>query len=148
MVQASILPHEIIGQRLRDRIHAGRGSMRFPITKCSKLVLCRAIPRRDVKPSGPPADGRLSAITTACCPPKQPRQLATVNGGGDAAICHEPRSRLLKPPHHSDLARARVMATACDVSSWGAVLDYCHTVMAHRRDRAVSDPLSGPQERS
>ena len=54
-------------------------------------------------------------------------QLREISGVGDAVICE---LKIIEAAAHR-LSRARVMQRHV-ISSWGALLDYCHTTMAHR----------------
>jgi DNA repair protein RadC len=56
-----------------------------------------------------------------------PERLATVKGIGDAVITD---LKVLEATAHR-MARARIMQRQV-ISSWDALLDYCHTTMAHR----------------
>lgn len=111
-------------QRLRDRFMAG-GAAAMPDYELLELVLFRAIPRRDVKPLARlllDTFGDFNRVVTA------PRErLAAVSGIGDAVICE---LKVVEAAAHR-MARARVMQRQV-ISSWDAVLDYCHTTMAHR----------------
>ena len=90
-------------QRLRDRFTTcGPGSV--PDYELLELILFRAIPRFDVKPL---------ALALKGCGPTVISELKLIE-----ATAHR-------------MARAKVMHR-CVISSWDAVIDYCHTVMAHR----------------
>lgn len=111
-------------QRLRDRFLAG-GAAAVPDYELLELVLFRAIPRQDVKPLAHALLDRfgdfnkvLSASVTQIC--QQP--------GAGPAVALE--LKIVEAAAHR-LARAKVMHRHV-VSSWDALLTYCHTVMAHR----------------
>lgn len=111
-------------QRLRARFMAG-GAAAMPDYELLELVLFRAIPRRDVKPLARALMDRFgdfNRVITA----SEPR-LRDISGVGDAVVTE---LRIVEAAAQR-LARARVMQTHV-VSSWEALLDYCHTTMAHR----------------
>ncbi|SHJ00919.1 RadC family protein [Wenxinia saemankumensis] len=111
-------------QRLRARFMAG-GAKGMPDYELLELILFRAIPRQDVKPLARAlidAFGDLNGVLTA-----PDSRLAQVKGVGQAVLCE---FRLVEAAAHR-MARARVMGRQV-VSSWEALIDYCHTVMAHR----------------
>ena len=90
-----------------------------------ELVLFRAIPRQDVKPLAWRLIDRFvdfNGVISA-----SPARLAETDGVGEAAICE---LKIIEAAAQR-LARARVMRRQV-ISSWNALLDYCHTVMAHR----------------
>ncbi|KIC10323.1 hypothetical protein RA19_11430 [Leisingera sp. ANG-M1] len=110
--------------RLRDRFMTG-GAAAMPDYELLELVLFRSIPRRDVKPLARQlldTFGDFNRVVTA-----SPERLATVKGIGDAVITD---LKVLEAAAHR-MARARVMQRQV-ISSWDALLDYCHTTMAHR----------------
>ena len=111
-------------KRLRDRFMEG-GSGAIPDYEMLELVLFRAIPRQDVKPLARrlmDGFGDFNAVVSA-----SPARLAEVKGVGEAVICE---LKIVEAAAHR-LARAKVMDRHV-ISSWDAVLDYCHTSMAHR----------------
>ncbi|OUD09651.1 hypothetical protein BVC71_07385 [Marivivens niveibacter] len=110
--------------RLRERFMAG-GASPMPDYELLELVLFRAIPRQDVKPLARrliETFGDFGRVLTA-----NPSKLKEVKGVGDAVVIE------LKVVEAAAgrLARAKVIQRHV-ISSWDAVLDYCHTVMAHR----------------
>nr|WP_245601531.1 DNA repair protein RadC [Sedimentitalea nanhaiensis] len=111
-------------QRLRERFMAG-GAAAMPDYELLELVLFRAIPRRDVKPLARhllEAFGDFNRVLTA------PRErLAQIKGVGDAVITD---LKVVEAAAHR-MARSRVLQKHV-ISSWDAILDYCHTTMAHR----------------
>jgi len=110
--------------RLRERFMTG-GAAALPDYEMLELVLFRAIPRQDVKPLARrliDAFGDFSGVLTAPAP-----RLLAVPGVGPAVLCE---LKLVEAAAHR-LARARVMHRPV-IGGWDAVLDYCHTVMAHR----------------
>ena len=111
-------------QRLRDRF-TNCGPASVPDYELLELILFRAIPRFDVKPLALALMdhfGDLNRVLTAA-----PALLAKVKGCGPAVISE---LKLIEATAHR-MARAKVMHR-CVISSWDAVIDYCHTVMAHR----------------
>lgn len=110
--------------RLRERFRQG-GAAAMPDYELLELVLFRSIPRRDVKPLARQlldTFGDFNRVVTA-----SPERLATVKGIGDAVITD---LKVLEAAAHR-MARARVMQRQV-ISGWDALLDYCHTTMAHR----------------
>ena len=111
-------------KRLRVRFISG-GAHALPDYELLELVLFRAIPRQDVKPLAHlllSEFGDFNRVLTA-----PPARLHTIKGVGDAVITE---LKIVEASAHR-MARSRVID--CNViSSWDAVLDYCHTTMAHR----------------
>ena len=111
-------------KRLRERFMAG-GAAALPDYEMLELVLFRAIPRQDVKPLARRLIDRFvdfNGVISA-----SPARLAETDGVGEAVICE---LKIIEAAAQR-LARARVMRRQV-ISSWDALLDYCHTVMAHR----------------
>ncbi|NOD48642.1 MULTISPECIES: DNA repair protein RadC [unclassified Ruegeria] len=111
-------------KRLRERFMAG-GSAAMPDYELLELVLFRSIPRQDVKPLARAlmdAFGDFNRVLTA--PEERLRQ---IKGVGDTVITD---LKILEACAHR-MARARVMQRHV-ISGWDALLDYCHTTMAHR----------------
>lgn len=111
-------------KRLRERFLAG-GPDAMPEYELLELVLFRAIPRQDVKPLARHLLDHFGDFNRVLAAPLE--QLKKVKGVGDA-VCLE--LKIVEASAHR-LARAKVMQRHV-ISSWDAVLDYCHTVMAHR----------------
>ncbi|WP_299846531.1 DNA repair protein RadC [uncultured Roseovarius sp.] len=111
-------------KRLRDRFLAG-GAQALPDYEMLELVLFRAIPRRDVKPLARQLLDKFGDFNTVVSAPAD--QLSEVPGIGEAVICE---LKIIEAAAHR-LSRARVMQRQV-ISSWDALLDYCHTTMAHR----------------
>jgi DNA repair protein RadC len=89
------------------------------------LVRFRAIPRRDVKALAHlllETFGDFNRVVTA-----SPARLALVKGVGEAVITE----LMIIEAAAQRMMRARVMHRPV-LSSWDALLDYCHTTMAHR----------------
>ena len=111
-------------QRLRDRFMTGGGDA-MPDYELLELILFRAIPRQDVKPLARrliDQFGDLNRVITAA-----PSRLRQSDGVGDAVIVE---LKLVEAAAHR-MARARVLNRPV-LSSWAALLDYCHTIMSHR----------------
>lgn len=111
-------------KRLRARFMEG-GAQAMPDYELLELVLFRSIPRQDVKPLARrlmDTFGDFNRVLSAA-----PDRLASVQGVGSAVIQD---LKIVEAAAHR-LARARVMQRQV-ISSWDAVLDYCHTTMAHR----------------
>ena len=111
-------------KRLRARFLDG-GANAMPDYELLELVLFRAIPRRDVKPLARTLLDKFGDFNGVISAP--PDQLHQVSGVGEAVLCE---LKIVEASAHR-LARARVMQKPV-ISSWDAVLDYCHTTMAHR----------------
>ena len=111
-------------KRLRERFMQG-GADALPDYELLELILFRAIPRQDVKPLAHrliESFGDFNRVLSAA-----PERLRAVSGVGEAVIVE------LKVAEAAArrLARSRVIGRPV-VSSWEALLDYCHTAMAHR----------------
>lgn len=111
-------------KRLRNRFMEG-GAAAMPDYELLELVLFRAIPRTDVKPLARlllDTFGDFNRVVTASI-----QRLASVQGVGDSVI----QELKIVEAAAQRMARARVMHRPV-ISSWDAMLDYCHTTMAHR----------------
>ena len=111
-------------KHLQDRFIDG-GAQAMPDYELLELVLYRALPRADVKPIAAAlieAFGDYNRVISAPIP-----RLLEVEGM-DIAAAQD--LKIVEAAAHR-LARARVMQRPV-ISSWDAVLDYCHTTMAHR----------------
>lgn len=110
-------------KRLRDRFLQG-GADALPDYELLELILFRAIPRQDVKPLANrliATFGDLNRVITA------PRaRLLQVDGVGDAVVIE----LKLMEAVACRMARSRVLNQQV-ISSWDALLTYCHTAMAH-----------------
>ncbi len=111
-------------RRLRARFMDG-GAAAMPDYELLELVLFRAIPRQDVKPLARRLLDTFGDFNRVLSAP--PSRLAAVQGAGDAVV-HE--LKIVEAAAHR-LMRARVIGRPV-ISGWEAVLDYCHTTMAHR----------------
>lgn len=111
-------------QRLRTRFMEG-GANAVPDYELLELVLFRAIPRRDVKPLARTLlerFGDFNRVITA-----SPQRLRDIKGVGEAIITE---LKIVEAAAHR-MARSRVLQRHV-LSGWDALLDYCHTTMAHR----------------
>ena len=120
------LPSYIAGhrKRLRARFMEG-GAAAMPDYELLELLLFRSTPRSDVKPLARALldeFGDFNRVLTAA-----PERLATIKGVGLAVIT----DLKIVEAASQRMARARVLQRHV-ISSWDAVLDYCHTTMAHR----------------
>lgn len=116
-------------KRLRQRFLNG-GADAMPDYELLELLLFGAVPRQDVKPLARhllEVFGDLSGVITAPA-----ARLHAVDGVGETIIA----SLRLAEALASRLARAKVIDRPV-LSSWDALLDYCHTVMAHRETEHV-----------
>lgn len=111
-------------KRLRDRFLSG-GAGAMPDYELLELVLFRAIPRQDVKPLARALIDRFGDFNGVLSAPTP--QILRVAGVGQAVVTE---LKIVEAAAHR-LARARVLRRHV-VSSWDALLDYCHTTMAHR----------------
>ena len=111
-------------KRLRERFLAG-GAAALPDYEMLELILFRAIPRKDVKPLAHQlldAFGDFNRVLSAPV-----ARLSQMAGVGDAVITE---LKIVEAAAQR-LARSRVLQRHV-ISSWDAVIDYCHTTMAHR----------------
>lgn len=111
-------------KRLRERFNLG-GAAAMPDYELLELVLFRAIPRQDVKPLARLLINRFGDFNGVLS--ASPVHLKKVKGCGPAVITE---LKIIEAAAHR-LSRARIMQRHV-ISSWDAVLDYCHTVMSHR----------------
>lgn len=110
--------------RLRQRFMQG-GATAMPDYELLELVLFRSIPRRDVKPLARALLDKFQDFNRVITAPTV--RLEEVKGIGAAVIVD---LKILEAAAHR-MARARVMQQQV-ISGWDAVLNYCHTTMAHR----------------
>jgi len=111
-------------KRLRTRFIEG-GAAAMPDYELLELVLFRAIPRQDVKPLARLLLDTFGDFNRVISAP--PSRLSAVKGVGDAVV----QELKIVEAASQRLMRARVMHRPV-LSSWDALLDYCHTAMAHR----------------
>ena len=110
--------------RLRERFMAG-GAAAVPDYELLELVLFRAMPRQDVKPLANRLLDKFGDFNGVISAPVA--RLRDMHGVGEAVIVE---LKVVEAAAHR-LARARVLERHV-ISSWDAVLNYCHTAMAHR----------------
>jgi DNA repair protein RadC len=111
-------------KRLRQRFMEG-GAQAMPDYELLELLLFRAIPRQDVKPLARElldTFGDFNRVVTA-----SPARLMMVKGIGEAVV----QDLKIIEAAAQRMMRSRVMNQPI-LSSWDALLDYCHTAMAHR----------------
>jgi DNA repair protein RadC len=111
-------------KRLRSRFMEG-GAAAMPDYELLELVLFRAIPRQDVKPLARhllDSFGDFNRVVTAPA-----ARLLAVKGVGEAVV----QELKIVEAAAQRMMRSRVMNRAV-LTSWDALLDYCHTAMAHR----------------
>lgn len=111
-------------KRLRERFLTG-GAVALPDYEMLELILFRAIPRQDVKPLAHQLLDVFGDFNRVLSAPTS--RLAEVKGVGDAVIAE---LKIVEAAAQR-LARSRILQRHV-ISSWDAVLDYCHTTMAHR----------------
>ena len=110
--------------RLRERFRKG-GSDAMPDYELLELVLFRSIPRKDVKPLARALLDEFGDFNRVLSAP--PERLAKVSGLGIASVTD---LKIVEAAAHR-MARAKILQNHV-ISSWDAVLDYCHTTMSHR----------------
>ena len=111
-------------QRLRDRFMSG-GAGAMPDYELLELVLFRSIPRRDVKPLARSLLDKFGDFNRVITAP--PDRLTDIKGVGDAVVT----DLKIVEAAAQRLARSKILKRHV-ISSWDAILDYCHTTMAHR----------------
>lgn len=111
-------------KRLRERFLAG-GSQAVPDYELLELLLFRSIPRCDVKPVARRLLDTFGDFNRVLSAPMG--RLLEVRGVGDAVAVD---LKIVETATHR-MARAKVIQRPI-LSSWNALVDYCHTSMAHR----------------
>lgn len=126
-VQSGRLPSYIKDhrRRLRERFREA-GPSAVADYEMLELVLFRAIPRQDVKPLARRLLDKFDDFNGVISAPVA--HLQSCHGIGEAVITE---LKVVEAAAQR-LARARVLARPI-ISSWDAVVDYCHTAMAHRQ---------------
>jgi len=109
--------------RLRARFMAG-GARAMPDYELLELVLFRAIPRQDVKPLAHRLLETFGDFNRVVSAPAA--RLTAVAGVGEAVV----QELKIVEAAAQRLMRARIMNRPV-LTSWDALLDYCHTTMAH-----------------
>ncbi len=110
--------------RLRARF-TERGVSAFPDYELLELVLFRAIPRQDVKPLANRLMESFGDFNEVVSAPEA--RLMEVEGVGQAVV---QELKIVEAAAHR-MARARILNRHV-LSNWDALLDYCHTTMAHQ----------------
>jgi DNA repair protein RadC len=111
-------------KRLRSRFMDG-GASAMPDYELLELVLFRAIPRQDVKPLAHLLMAAFGDFNRVVSAPVD--RLRSIKGVGDAVIVE---LKIIEAAAQR-LARAKVLNKQV-ISGWDALVDYCHTTMAHR----------------
>jgi len=111
-------------KRLRHRFLDG-GPAAMPDYELLEMILFRAIPRQDVKPLARQLLDKFGDFNRVISAP--PERLRDVHRVGDAVVTE----LKLVAAAAERLARSKVLKKDA-ISSWDALLDYCHTSMAHR----------------
>ncbi|MCU0815843.1 MAG: DNA repair protein RadC [Cypionkella sp.] len=111
-------------RRLRERFLSG-GAGAMPDYELLELLLFGAVPRQDMKPLARALLDRFGDLNRVITAPR-PR-LEEVRGVGEAVVAQLKLAEAIA----QRMMRARVMNRPV-LSSWDALLDYCHTAMAHR----------------
>ncbi len=126
LVEGAKLPSYIRDhrKRLRERFLQG-GAQAMPDYELLELLLFRAIPRQDVKPLARQLIEVFGDLASVVSAPQG--RLLQVPGVGEAVIVELKLAEAMA----TRLARAKVLNRRV-ISSWDALLDYCHTTMAHR----------------
>jgi len=111
-------------KRLRHRFMTG-GAAAMPDYELLELVLFRSIPRRDVKPLARALLEQFGDFNRVITAPED--RLTGIKGVGEAVVA----DLKIVEAAAQRLARSKVLKRHV-ISSWDAILDYCHTTMAHR----------------
>lgn len=111
-------------KRLRSRFMSG-GAQALPDYELLELVLFRAIPRKDVKPLAHELMSKFGDFNRVITAPVD--RLHDISGVGETVVTE---LKIIEAAAHR-MARSRILQKHV-VSSWDALLDYCHTTMAHR----------------
>ena len=111
-------------KRLRQRFLNG-GPDAVPDYELLELILFRAIPRQDVKPLARALIEQFGDFNRVIAAPLD--QLRKVKGVGDAVALE---IKIVEAAAHR-MAQSQVLERHV-ISSWDALIKYCHTVMAHR----------------
>lgn len=111
-------------KRLRERFVTG-GAAAMPDYELLELALFRSLPRCDVKPVANRLLATFGDFNRVLSAPIE--RLIDVRGVGDSVAID---LKIVEAAAHR-LSRARVLQQHV-ISSWAALLDYCHTSMSHR----------------
>lgn len=112
-------------KRLRARFIEG-GANAVPDYELLELVLFRAIPRQDVKPLARLLMDTFGDFNRVITAPSD--RLSHIKGVGPAVITE---IKIVEAAAQR-MARSKVLNQPI-LSGWDALLDYCHTTMAHRQ---------------
>lgn len=110
-------------KRLRDRFEQG-GAAAIPDYELLELLLFRSLPRCDVKPVAHRLIDTFGDFNRVLAAPLD--RLVAVRGVGENVALD---LKIVEAAAHRQ-ARARILQRPV-ISSWAAVIDYCHTVMSH-----------------
>lgn len=110
--------------RLRERFMQG-GAAAMPDYELLELLLCRALPRGDVKPLAKRLLTTFGDLNRVMAAP--PSRLAEVKGVGNSVV---EQIKIMEALGHR-MARAKVIQKPV-LSSWDALLDYLRTAMSHQ----------------
>ncbi|UXU75588.1 MULTISPECIES: RadC family protein [unclassified Paracoccus (in: a-proteobacteria)] len=110
--------------RLRERFMQG-GAEAMPDYELLELVLFRAIPRQDVKPLARRLLERFGDFNRVLSAPAA--RLTEIRGVGPSVV----QELKIVEAAAQRLARSRIIHRPV-LTSWDALLDYCHTAMGHR----------------
>ncbi len=110
-------------ERLRQRFVEG-GAAAMPDYELLELLLFRAIPRCDVKPVARRLMDTFGDFARVLAAPRE--RLMEVRGVGDAVVIE---LKITEAASHR-MARSKVLKKHA-LTGWDALLDYCHTTMAH-----------------
>lgn len=126
IVPGEKLPSYIKGhrKRLRTRFRRG-GADALPDYELLELVLFRAIPQQDVKPLARRLIDRFGDFSHVLA--ASPVRLLDIEGVGEAVVTE---LKIIEAAAHR-MAQGRVLNRPI-VSSWGALLAYCQTALAHQ----------------
>jgi DNA repair protein RadC len=111
-------------KRLRQRFMEA-GPQALADYEMLELILFRAIPRCDVKPVARRLLETFGDFARVLSAPRD--RLLQVRGVGETVVVE---LKIVEAATHR-MARSKVMRRHV-ISSWDAVLDYCHTTMSHR----------------
>lgn len=111
-------------KRLRTRFMAG-GAAAMPDYELLELALFRTIPRRDVKPLARALLDQFGDFNRVVTAPAE--RLLEIDGVGESVVTD---LKIMEAVAHR-LSRSKAMKRHV-ISSWDAILDYCHTTMSHR----------------
>ncbi|WP_299357882.1 DNA repair protein RadC [uncultured Paracoccus sp.] len=109
--------------RLRERFLQDGGAA-MPDYELLELVLFRAVPRQDMKPLARRLLDRFGDFNRVLS--AEPARLAEIEGVGPAVVTE----LKIVAAAARRLARSRVIRRPV-LTSWDALIDYCHTAMAH-----------------